>query len=192
MLRLWALQHNKGLRKERGLRKLKLICSKAQRESIKRLYKRIQDTEGRLDDFISEDELHDLLFLLLSPQSLQGLSEDYIACPTDQMLFLFSLSTHGWRTAAQIYERCGALQVAFQCIMVRAAHRKSRLHGTVPEKDLVPEKVVIDFDQVAEAEFAEGGCEGNLNGLSITDSDDLASNDIGQLEVEAPNDPILG
>lgn len=103
----------------KGWGAFRLQCSVDQLEAAQSLYDLIIKTKGSPDSLPLQKAFHRVCVALLQPQSL---SEDVIACPTEQVLFIFSIAP-GWKwiSGARLYERCGALQLIFQLIFIQNA-----------------------------------------------------------------------
>ena len=120
-----------------------LVGDIGQAEAALALYSLIIDKKGKLSPEELQRPMHTLLDALLRPTQL---STNHIACPTDQMLFLFAVLPHGhYRTANSIQELCAMLQYGFRTTILQEARQKlgavadsDRLTGTSRSSPLNP------------------------------------------------------
>ena len=121
MLRLEGIIQKNDAASKKVLGKFRVQCSPDQSAALRNLYTVLMDVDhdpAKLDVQIA---LHGLCVKLLNPSFT---TEDVIGCPTDQLLFIISLSRQSFIHPAQLYAKCGFLQNVFQLILVQMA----RLH----------------------------------------------------------------
>ncbi|KAF9488674.1 hypothetical protein BDN71DRAFT_1512834 [Pleurotus eryngii] len=97
-------------------------CSPDQAAALCALYTLLMDGESEPKALDMQIVFHHLCSKLLNPSSI---TEDVIACPTDQVLFITSLARgRSYIHPSRLYAKCGSLQNMLQLILVQMA----RLH----------------------------------------------------------------
>jgi hypothetical protein len=91
---------------------LLLVGADAQKQESQRLYDLVLALKGKHHKRLSQS-LHRLLNVLLCPQVLE---DAVFACPTDQLLFLASLTGTGYKTASAVKSLCCKMQFCFRII----------------------------------------------------------------------------
>lgn len=91
---------------------------KCQRDESQRLYDLIILCKGKLKSRTLTPVLHRLLGTVLQPPSLP---DKDIACPTELMILVTSLTKTGFRTAASVKQLCCRLQFCFRIIYLHTA-----------------------------------------------------------------------
>jgi hypothetical protein len=104
---------------KRGFGRFVLKGDLKQAQAALDLYSLIIKTRGHPEKSELMTSAHALFDALLRPKTL---SEDKLACPTDQMIFLVSILAGGrFRTARTTVNYCSGLQFCFRCIMIHIA-----------------------------------------------------------------------
>jgi hypothetical protein len=107
----------------RGLGNFRLIGTQEQAEAALELHSLLIKTEGPLELNALHPIQHRLCDALLRTENL---SDDPIACPTDQMIFIASLlGRNRYRTANSIISICAQLQFCFRSILIHVVRLKA-------------------------------------------------------------------
>jgi hypothetical protein len=100
---------------------LLLVGEKAQMQESQRLYDVILLLKNKPNKRLSQS-LHRLLNALLCPQDL---TDEHFACPTDQFIFLDSLTDNGYKTASAVKSLCCKMQFCFRIIYFQKARMEA-------------------------------------------------------------------
>lgn len=115
-----AEKNDVDLKKIHG--EFRIQCSPDQAAALRALFTLLMDGESEPKTSDVQIAFHYLCSRLLNPNSI---TEDVIACPTDQWLFITALARgKSYIHPARLYAKCGSLQNALQLILVQMA----RLH----------------------------------------------------------------
>ncbi|KAL0957783.1 hypothetical protein HGRIS_001560 [Hohenbuehelia grisea] len=152
MLRLELIGREQDQKMLRGLGRFKLRSSPDQKGALDFLYDLLMRPEGEPELLSMQRALHALCSLLLKPKSpVAGI----MAYPTDQWLFVLGYRNgNSYAHPAHLYARCGALQIAFQLILVQMA----RLHGT-RQDCYEPSSMIVelaDHERCDDVDLGEG------------------------------------
>lgn len=111
--------HAVKTKKTKDYGSFKLVGNKDQADAALSLYGLFIQSKGDPSMEVLTQAMHRLFDALLRPDSL---SEDVIACPTDQMLFLSNLLSDGrYRLASAVTSLCSALQFCFRSVLIQIA-----------------------------------------------------------------------
>ncbi|GLB45396.1 hypothetical protein LshimejAT787_2200590 [Lyophyllum shimeji] len=169
MLRFELIVRTNDKKRLKLLGTFRLQCSPDQQAALNTLYDLLMRTEGQPDLIDLQKAFHALCLPLLKPELLE---ENVMACPTDQLLFIMGLGhDNSYSHPAHLYAKCGALQAAFQLILVQMA----RLHEA-HQTDYKPwsKSVVLVASGRPECEDIDLGEEGedDLDPLEQLDAED--------------------
>lgn len=105
--------------KREYLGNFELACTPEQERASKELYELLISSNGEPSMAQLQKNFHALCTTLISDCCS---TDSYLACPTDQVLFIHGLESNlEWKSPAGVYSRCGHLQVAFQAIFIQMA-----------------------------------------------------------------------
>lgn len=165
-----------GRNKKMGTFRLK--GSQNQLVTARTLYNFILANKGEPDISKLDELMHNFYDTLLRPN---GLSEDIVSCPTDQMIFLFALhSKTEFRCASAIRNICSKLQFCFQSTLVQIAAR------TIADPPFTSALIAADGDDLPKLDTEndagnESGSDSDHfhNGSELSEKSDPGSDDEG-------------
>lgn len=187
--------HAHRINNKEGLGDFALIGIPEQATAALALYNLLLDSQGspELEDL--ENTMHRLFrSFLITPI----LSDEPIACPTDQMMLLAALLPAGHYCYAQaIHGRCARLQFCFRCVLFH----ESKLRGPLPHQeameilqglasDALPDEVDDDEADIEDS-YNDEECEGilQLDKRNDTEQNNLLSN--GKRDFFFTSDPMM-
>jgi hypothetical protein len=146
LMRLVSLSRSSN-HSSKSVARLLLVGEKSQIAESHRLYDVLEAIKGKnIDDYLPK-ALHQLLVTLLCPKTLHDVD---FACPTEQFLFLASLTKNGYKTASSVKSLCCKMQFCFRVIYIHAV----RLHAyqlpqyTPFRKEEDSNKVMLGSDDI--------------------------------------------
>jgi len=149
--------------KREYLGNFELACTLEQERTSEELYDLLISSNGEPSIADLQKKFHALCVALLSSCCT---TDSCLACPTDQVLFIYGLESNlEWKSPAGMYSRCGNLQVAFQAIFIQMA----RLSAT-PSRDYEAYDSQLDFGDDIDLSDAFDD-----DGLEDEDEDDVES-----------------
>jgi hypothetical protein len=150
LLRLVGLSRSR-IRADKDIANLLLVGADSQKQESYRLYDLLLTLNGKKHHKRLSQSLHQLLNVLLCPQDI---GDADIACPTDQLLFLASLTDNGYKTASVLKSLCCKMQFCFRIIYFHTVRMEAYQLPTYEpfkpeqgsEKSIIEAKSMLIFD----------------------------------------------
>ncbi len=146
-----------------------LQCTPDQDAAAKNLYDLFVNSGGLPGEQDIQSRFHMLCISLLSSCTA---TDSVIACPTDQLLFLYGVqSGQMWCNPAELYHHCGSLQVALQAIFIHMARMSASCTTAYTSwPTIIGQSGDVDLDIIFPDEISDG--------LSLEDQSEGLSNKI--------------